>query len=301
MTSPGEAFLRKGQDDASRMGNLRGHREANLRLEDHPRYSAVGSRSALASLWLSTTIRHQRRQSYQIQSSPIRTGHKCHEQYNTRGNRIDSLNLPKRPLRKAATRKQSLFIGKHLAITETDLDPQNPKSASLLNNLGLVLRAQARYPEAEALYRKALEIHQRVSGPEHTEVTAILHNLGEVCRYQGKFVEANTLYEEAMRIREASQKQDDPEMASLLNNMGALYLDQGQYAKAESFFEKALEIGEKSLAPNDSALAATLNNLAQLYRLLAKHTLGRTALSTGAGHSGKSLRSGASRSGCHAE
>jgi hypothetical protein len=39
--------------------------------------------------------------------------------------------------------------------------------ASSLNNLAFLYRAQGRYGEAEPLYRKALQLSEKVLGPEH--------------------------------------------------------------------------------------------------------------------------------------
>ena len=46
----------------------------------------------------------------------------------------------------------------------------DPRFATSLNELALLYQAQARYRNAEPLYRRALEIREKVLGPEHPHV-----------------------------------------------------------------------------------------------------------------------------------
>jgi hypothetical protein len=50
----------------------------------------------------------------------------------------------------------------------------------LLNNLGLILDAEGKYPEAMSFYKRALEINERDQGPESRDVAINLNNLGGV-------------------------------------------------------------------------------------------------------------------------
>jgi tetratricopeptide (TPR) repeat protein len=58
-----------------------------------------------------------------------------------------------------------------------------------LNNLALVYEAQAKYTEAEGLYKRALAIREKALGANHPDVARTLHNLGNVYRAQGKYSE----------------------------------------------------------------------------------------------------------------
>jgi tetratricopeptide (TPR) repeat protein len=56
---------------------------------------------------------------------------------------------------------------------------------------------QARYKEAEPLYRRALEIAEKSLGPEHPYTSQILNNLILFYRKQGKNAEADALEKSA--------------------------------------------------------------------------------------------------------
>ena len=63
----------------------------------------------------------------------------------------------------AATKKPSRFAGA-LAICETALGAEHPDTATGLDNLAGLYRAQGRYGEAEPLYRRALAIRETALG-----------------------------------------------------------------------------------------------------------------------------------------
>ncbi|WP_293866479.1 tetratricopeptide repeat protein, partial [uncultured Alsobacter sp.] len=50
--------------------------------------------------------------------------------------------------------------------------PDHPSTAASYNNLASNLDAQGRAGEAEPLYRKALEIRERMLGPDHLSTAA---------------------------------------------------------------------------------------------------------------------------------
>ena len=73
--------------------------------------------------------------------------------------------------------------------------------AVALNKLGMV-QAQGNYTEAEALFKRALAIREKVLGANHSDVGQTLNNLALVYRDQGKYSEAEGLFERALAIRE---------------------------------------------------------------------------------------------------
>jgi len=60
----------------------------------------------------------------------------------------------------------------------------------LLNNLGVVLAAEAKYAEAEPLYQRALEIDEKALGPDHPAVATHLSNLAALYYHEGKYAQA---------------------------------------------------------------------------------------------------------------
>jgi len=135
----------------------------------------------------------------------------------------------------------------------------------VLNFLGVVLDAEAKYSEAEPLYQRALSIDEKVLGPEHPTVAEGLSNLARLYADQGKYAEAEPLFKRALVIHEKALGPEHPDVARDLNNLAALYDDQGRYAEAEPLFKRALVIHEKALGSEHPAVARDLNNLAVLY------------------------------------
>jgi len=135
----------------------------------------------------------------------------------------------------------------------------------VLNFLGVVLDAEAKYSEAEPLYQRALAIDEKALGPKHPRVATDLNNLAALYEHQGKYIEAESLYQRALAIDEKALGPEHPNVARVLYNLAVLYDHQGKYAEAERLYQRALAIDEKALGPEHPELARDLNNLALLY------------------------------------
>ena len=77
-----------------------------------------------------------------------------------------------------------------LAIFEKRYGTKNFQTATALHNVGTMLLAQEKYPEAEKFLRRALAVKEQVLGPEHRSVAHTLNNLALVLQAQGKNDEA---------------------------------------------------------------------------------------------------------------
>jgi hypothetical protein len=51
---------------------------------------------------------------------------------------------------------------------------------SSVNDVGLVLKSQGKYEEAEAMHRRALRDREKVLGPEHLDTLSSVSNLSSV-------------------------------------------------------------------------------------------------------------------------
>lgn len=137
-------------------------------------------------------------------------------------------------------------------------------AAGLLNCMAEYLFGRAAYDEAEALYRRALDIRQTRLGPEHLHVAQSLNNLALLLKNQGKFAEAEPLYRRALDIRRTQLGPEKPEVAQSLNNLGMLLKDQGRFSEAEPLLRRALDICETQLGPDHPATNKIRNNLGGL-------------------------------------
>ncbi|WP_300332660.1 tetratricopeptide repeat protein [Accumulibacter sp.] len=134
----------------------------------------------------------------------------------------------------------------------------------LLNQLGLLLLANARYAEAEPLLRRALAIAEARLGRAHPNVAATLINLGQLLKATDRRSEAEPLMRRALAIDEASLGSEHPTVASDLNNLAQLLKETNRLSEAEPLMWRALAISEASLGTEHPSVARELNNLAAL-------------------------------------
>ena len=98
------------------------------------------------------------------------------------------------------------------------------------NNLGLALDAQGRGSEAEAAWRRALEIWERRLPPDHPDLGRVLHALGDHLRKRGELEEARALLERASTIHRAGDDDatDRADIERALAEVEALLADRSR-------------------------------------------------------------------------
>lgn len=121
------------------------------------------------------------------------------------------------------------------------------------------------YPQAEALYKRQLEISRKVRGHEHEETATSLHNLACIYCAQGKYDEATALFEQALEIGRKTIGKEHPDYATSLNKLAGVYRFQGRYDEAITLYKEALQITENTIGKNHPNYATSLNDLAGLY------------------------------------
>jgi tetratricopeptide (TPR) repeat protein len=153
-----------------------------------------------------------------------------------------------------------------LAISEQQLGPDHPSTATSLNNLAELYRSQGRYGEAEPLYLRSLAISEQQLGPDHPITAKSLNNLAGLYKSQGRYGEAEPLLLRSLAIREQQLGPDHPSTAKNLIGLAFLYQSQGRYREAEPLLLRSLAISEQQLGPDHPITAKSLNNLAGLYK-----------------------------------
>jgi CHAT domain-containing protein/Tfp pilus assembly protein PilF len=148
--------------------------------------------------------------------------------------------------------------------------------ADSLHNLARLYRIQSKYAEAEPLFRRSLEMREKILGPNHPEVAQNLNNLAVLYMNQGKYAEAEPLCRRALEMREKALEPNHPDVAVSINNLAMLYHYQGKYAEVEPLYRRSLEMREKTLGPNHLSVAVSLNNLATLYNNQGKYAEAET-------------------------
>lgn len=146
------------------------------------------------------------------------------------------------------------------------------EAAYLFNRTGIYLIERARYSEAEPLYRKALEIREKIFGAEALPVAESLNNVATLYYFLGRYSEGESLGGRALDIRKKAYGTEHALVAVSLNNLGLLYNCQGKYYEAEPMYLMALEIREKIFGAEAPLVAESLANLASLYYAQGKYT-----------------------------
>ena len=110
--------------------------------------------------------------------------------------------------------------------------------ASTYHQLGIVAQEQRQWPEAEAYYKKALEIY--VEFKDRYSQASTYHQLGIVAQEQRQWAEAEAYYKKALEIN--VEFKDRYSQASTYHQLGIVAQEQRQWAEAEAYYKKALEI-----------------------------------------------------------
>ena len=135
------------------------------------------------------------------------------------------------------------------------------RRAMTLNDLAEICVAEARYADAEVLYRQATEVIEAALA--HVR---ILRHRRRVRPRQGIHTEAEPLFERAGAILEPALGWAHPDVAANLAALASVYYRQGLYSEAEPRYERALTVLELALEPDNVRLAEILEEYAGLLR-----------------------------------
>ena len=120
-----------------------------------------------------------------------------------------------------------------------------------LNAEGLQFFRDARYREAESLFRQALEAWDRAGDENVRDRIVTSGNLALLLRTEGHFAEAEVLLLDCLRRAEAALGPDSTESGRAAASLASLYQAMGQLQKAEAFAVRANWIFEQT--PHDVA------------------------------------------------
>lgn len=166
--------------------------------------------------------------------------------------------------------ESEMLLSRALEVMEKQLGTDHPAKATILINLGCLLREKGKYEESEPLLYRALEIMEKQFGLDHPHVATSMTNIGLLLQDQGKYGEAEPLIRRALTIDESMYGAKHPIVATDLNNLASLLHNQGKYGDAELLYRRSLEIYEKYL-PDHPDLANCLNNIGELLRQQGKY------------------------------
>jgi tetratricopeptide (TPR) repeat protein len=125
-----------------------------------------------------------------------------------------------------------------MAVAEAELGADHPQNASIHNALGIVGKFSGQFDEAEACYRRALELHD---GNPPGQAT-VLHNLGGLEHERGRPGQGIPWAEQGLALRRTFREPDHPDIAADLGALGSLYLSAGRFDDAEQAYRQAMQI-----------------------------------------------------------
>ncbi len=169
-----------------------------------------------------------------------------------------------------------------VALAEQAFGPRSEEVARALDELGEQYVDEARYADAEPVYRHALGVRERLPGDHAADLASSLSNLGTLYRKLGRFDEAEPLCRRAVELVELKLAVDHPYVAGAIRSLASLQRERGCFEEAESLHRRALSIEEQARGADQPGAADILNSLAETcldqQRLDEAETLFRRAL-----------------------
>lgn len=124
--------------------------------------------------------------------------------------------------------------------------------------------SQKDFKYSEPLNKRALEIREKALGPEHSDVAQSLYQLAEVFNHKERKSEAEPLYKRALGIWEKTPASDE-KIALCLDGLSETYLRTAREADAEPYLKRALGIWEKQ-SRREFTVLDHLHKLAAVYK-----------------------------------
>jgi tetratricopeptide (TPR) repeat protein/tRNA A-37 threonylcarbamoyl transferase component Bud32 len=118
-----------------------------------------------------------------------------------------------------------------------------------------------RYPIADSLFRRALDMHRKLYGDGHPLVAEDLISLGAVQFDLGYYAEAEKFDRQALEISSAYYGPEHPLTAHSLTVLGRALVYEKKFDEAAGLLEKALAIQERVYGPVSRQVASALNEL----------------------------------------
>jgi tetratricopeptide (TPR) repeat protein len=111
-----------------------------------------------------------------------------------------------------------------------------------LANLGATYLAQGKPSKAEASFRRALEILEKITSTDQPDLLPDLSGLAEAFAAEKKWDEGEQLYARALSIAEKSLEPNDPHMLTLLEKYAALLKARNKNDEAKKLLDRVSKI-----------------------------------------------------------
>lgn len=142
------------------------------------------------------------------------------------------------------------------------LDTHPRLLAETLNDLGVLLRDQGDFADAESLLTEALAIRRPTQAEHPNEVAITLVELARSYIDRGDLPRAEPLFREALDLRRRALGNEHRETATSLSDLGLLLWEKGDLPAAEAHLRECWEISKKALGPGHPDVGTSLANVA---------------------------------------
>ncbi|MEL6503090.1 MAG: tetratricopeptide repeat protein [Pseudomonadota bacterium] len=131
-----------------------------------------------------------------------------------------------------------------------------------LNEAAVNFNDAGLHRKAEPLFRKGLDICQRVLGEDHPDTATSYNNVAGCLNAQGHHSDAEPLFRKGLDIRQQVLGEDHPDTAQSYNNVAGCLDEQGRHSNAEPLYRKGLDIRQRVLGEDHPNTATSYNNVA---------------------------------------
>lgn len=143
-------------------------------------------------------------------------------------------------------------------------------TASVLNNLALMLQERGELARAEPICREALAMKIRLFAGDHLDVAIGLHNLALLLQTRGDLTGAEPLCRETLEMKKRLFTGDHCIVATSLNLLAGLLQLRGDPTGAEALYRESLEMAKRLFPGDHPDVLTSLNSLAVLYWMQGK-------------------------------
>lgn len=167
-----------------------------------------------------------------------------------------------------------------LAATRTAeaFGPNDPRLGTSFNSLGLVLKAELRFADAERAFMKALGILEKAYGPESLDVGNVCFNIASVIVAGGHEEAALPYIQRSRTIYLSRLGSVSPKTATASCMLGIAYRVTGKFVDAEGPLKQCADIRESNGGVDNPELAEAMYNLGLVYQHQGKFALADSRL-----------------------
>lgn len=131
-----------------------------------------------------------------------------------------------------------------LAPTPKGVSARFRKALSLKRGKGSKRKPlDAEVQEAEALYRRAIDVRKDWLGVSHPEMASSLNGLALILKRKKSYKESERIYRMAVNISERNHGAWHPSVGTSMHELAELLDRQEKYAEAEPLYRRSLEVG----------------------------------------------------------